>query len=379
MTLAQTARTATCVGLAVSVVTACAGGGATQLAPPTSFVAAADAPFVLAGVKGVKQVGQITGAEAPGKTTQWGVGFCDLGSMFEFNGKVWFTFGDTFASRPAGATGGGGDGWRSNVMAWTTDTNPANGITLEGMITDGMGVAKELLPSKKVDFLEMTVIPTHGFAANGAMYLHWMSVKHWGIPGEWVVNGAGLAKSTDEGNTWTVLDSPRWSGKSGFVQIAPYHVIEDGVDTLYVWGITHGRFGGVSLAKVPAALVDDATAWRYYTGTDASGAPQWSADYAAATLVLDDQVGELSVVWNRYLSRWIMTYSKAGNVVIREGLTPWGPWGKAIVVVNRADVPGLYAPFMLDRYAQDGGRVIYFTLSIWDPYEVFWYRAELDM
>ncbi len=42
------------------------------------------------------------------------------------------------------------------------------------------GSAKELLPAKQVDNVEITVIPTYRFAANGAMYLDYMSVNHWG-------------------------------------------------------------------------------------------------------------------------------------------------------------------------------------------------------
>src|SRR5690606_5601194 len=104
----------------------------------------------------------------------------------------------------------GGSFWRSNAMGYSTDTEPSDGISLDGMIVDDGNAAIELLPSKKIDNDEMTVIPTHGFEANGAMYLHWMSVRHWGTPGEWEANEAGLATSTDEGQTWTVLDEPRW-------------------------------------------------------------------------------------------------------------------------------------------------------------------------
>ncbi|MBN9328595.1 MAG: DUF4185 domain-containing protein [Cellulomonas sp.] len=391
---------AVAAGTSLLLVAACAGrtpapGGslrstagsspsaATSLPPgppaPASFVLPSSTPFTLTGVRDVAQVGQITGADAPGSTVRWGMGYADLGSMFEANGKVWFTFGDNFASRAEGATGGGGTGWRSNAMAWTTDADPSDGITLGGMVTDDLGLAKELLPSKKVDDTEMTVIPTYGFEAGGAMYLHWMSVRHWGVPGEWDVNDAGLARSTDQGQSWTVLDGPRWGGTSGFVQVATHHVTEDGVDTLYVWGITHGRFGGVHLAKVPAATVEDASAWRYLTAVDGAGNPTWGTDATQATTILDDTVGELSVAWNTYLGRWVMTYLKEGTgIVIREGLSPWGPWGQPITLVGAHDVAGPYAPYMLDRYTANGGKTIYFALSIWDPYEVFWYRADLQ-
>lgn len=98
-----------------------------------------------------------------------------------------------------------------------------------------------------------------------------------------------------------------------------------------------------------------------------------------AKLVVDDTVGELSVIWNPGVERWLMTYLKEGQgVVLREGLTPWGPWGDALDLVPAADYPGLYAPFMNDRFLADDGRTIYFTLSLWDPYNVFWFKATLE-
>ena len=135
------------------------------------------------------------------------------------------------------------------------------------------------------------------------------------------------------------------------MQISPFHVNEDGVDTLYVWGITHGRFGGVSLAEGAGGRRRGPDAWQYFTGTDADGEPEWAAgDPDAATIVLDDTVGELSVVWNDYLGRWIMTYLGGDGIVIREGITPWGPWGESITLVGADEVPGPYSPYMLQRY-----------------------------
>jgi hypothetical protein len=366
------ARSIAAVSIASVAALTVSGCGATDTLgnPP-------DSPFVLTGVAGVEQLGAVTGPDSSGNTPQYAVDGTDLGSMFEFDGKTWFVFGDTFGERE-GVVGGGGSFWRSNTLGYTTDDDPSDGIALDGMIVDDLGLAKELLPSKKVDGEEMTVIPTHGFAVGDTMYLHWMSVRHWGTPGEWEVNDAGLAKSTDKGQNWTVLDAPRWDGESGFVQVAPAHVSDGGVDWIYFWGITHGRFSGVSLMKVEASKVEDPGAYRYFTGTDAAGAPEWGTDPAAAALVVDDTVGELSVVWNPYLNRWLMSYLKEGvGDVLREGITPWGPWGDPVTLVGVDEVSTSYAPFMNAHYVADGGRIIYFGLSIWDPYNVFWYRAEL--
>lgn len=332
-------------------------------------------PFRLAGVTKVTQVAQLTGPDSMNKTDRFFVAGQDLGSMFQANGKTWFVFGDTFGQRDEGMTGGGGTGWRSNTMAYTTDTDPSNGITFDGYIVDSTGWAQELISAKQVDDVEMTVIPTYGFAANGAMYLDYMSVKHWGDPGEWETNYSGLAKSADGGQTWTKLDSPKWPGNSNFIQVSVTNIGGE----LYFWGVTHGRFGGVALMKVAEADVEQQSGYEYFTGTAADGTPQWSSDMKQAKVIVDSTVGELSVVWNDYLQRWLMTYTDGGGdgADIREAAAPWGPWSDAMTLVSAADVPGLYAPYMLPAYTANGGRTIYFTLSIWDPYNVFWYRADL--
>src|SRR5262249_8785728 len=203
-------------------------------------------PFVVTGVTGVRQIAQLTGPDSPNKTDRYEVAGQDLGSMFEADGRTWFVFGDTFGRREAGQSGGEGIEWRSNALAYSTDTDPTDGIRLDGYIVDGRGRARELLDSEKIDGSEITVIPTNGFAADGAMYLAFMSVRHWGEPGEWDVNYSGLAKSVDHGRTWTKLAAPRWPGDSNFVQVSvtPYQ------GDLYFWGVTHGRHGGVQLMKV---------------------------------------------------------------------------------------------------------------------------------
>jgi len=332
-------------------------------------------PFVLGGVRNVHQVARVTGPASPNKTSRYDIGGQDLGSMFEADGKTWFVFGDTFGTRPAGMTGGGGSNWRSNTLAYTTDDTPGDGIKLDGYIVDDTGWARQLISAKQVDNVEMTVIPTYGFAANGAMYLTYMSVKHWGSPGEWVTNYSGFAKSTDHGRTWTKLQTPRWPGDSNFIQMSVTKVGGD----LYFWAVGAGRFGGVRLMKVREQDVEHRGAYRYFSGLTAGGVPRWSPSMKSARTIVDGTVGELSVVWNEYLHRWLMTYTDggAGAAAIREAPAPWGPWSDSKTLLSQSKVPGLYAPFMSSRYTANHGRTIYFTLSKWGPYNVFWYQADL--
>src|SRR5690348_12536880 len=85
-------------------------------------------PFKLMGVRGVTRIAQLTGPDSLNRTDRFEVAGQDLGSMFEMNGKTWFVFGDTFGRREVGLTGGGGEEWRSNTLAYSTDTVLDDGI-----------------------------------------------------------------------------------------------------------------------------------------------------------------------------------------------------------------------------------------------------------
>jgi len=332
------------------------------------------APFVLEGVRDLTRVAQLTGKESMNRTDRFGVYGADLGSMFRSGNRTYFVFGDTFGKRSPYWTGAGGEDWRSNTIAYSRDTDPADGITFDGWITDQQGAAKELIHSKKVDNDEITVIPTYGVAVGNAMYLFYMSVKHWGAPGHWTCTYAGVGRSTDGGQTWTELTSPRWPGDSNFVQVSIFQQDRE----LLMWSIPAGRFGGVTLMKVGSADIEHADRYRYFAGMR-DGRPQWSHDMTKAALVVKPPVGELSVIRDNYLNGWIMTYlnEKTHNLEIREGFAPWGPWGPAKTLVSARRYPGLYGAFMLPEYTGNHGRTIYFTMSQWDPYNVFWMRADL--
>ncbi|WP_306893243.1 DUF4185 domain-containing protein [Agromyces albus] len=335
---------------------------------------AADAEFVITGVAGVERISQLTGPDSANDTGSAMVAGTDLGSMFEADGRTWFVFGDTFGERPGDAFGGTGGIWRSNVLAHSTDDDPSDGISLDGFVTDDLGWATEALPSKKVDGDEMTVIPTYGFEANGDLYLHSMSVRRWGEPGEWETNHAGLARSDDDGTTWRSLDDMVWPGGGGFQQVSVAHVGDD----LYFWGIPAGRLGSVQLMKVAEREVETASAYRYFSGTDAAGRPFWSDAAEDAATVIDRATGELSVQWNPGLERWVMTTMiDNSDAALYEGITPWGPWSEPTTLITQSELPGLYAPFLSPRFISDDGRTMYFTLSQWGPYNVFWYKLDL--
>ncbi len=338
--------------------------------------------FRLAGVTGVTRIAQLTGPGALNDTAAVLLAGADLGHMTTVGDRTFFVFGDNFGERDPEAYGGVGDIWRSNALAWSTSDDPSAGVRFDGWILNEYGQAKEILPSdhRPNEVVgETTKIPTQLFAVGRTLYLAYMSVTHWGAPGEWTAGHAGLARSTDLGQNWEFLPEVRWAGESNFVQLAQVPLTADGRDWIYLWGIPAGRFGSVKLMRVPAddAAVTDPTAYRYFAGTDGDQ-PRWSADEADAVVVLDGPVGELSVMWSTHLERWLLTtMADNADAVVHEGLSPWGPWSAPHTITTQRETPGLYAPYMAPRYVSDDGRRVYFTLSIWGPYQVFWYSMDL--
>lgn len=374
---ARTVRSAAAVtGLAAATLVGCS---------PASPQLDADQhkAMVLEGVERLTEVAQLTGPRSINDTEAVAVAGTDLGSMANLGDRTYFFFGDTFGERDPESIGGQGGIWRSNVSAYTTDVDPSDGITFDGWAPlDEVGWAAALVEGDHAANTgggEVTKIPTAGFAVGDALYIQYMSVSFWGEPGAWDANFAALAKSTDQGRSWTPVEGVQWPGDSNFVQLGTAQVNDAGTEYLYLWGIPSGRFGGVQLMRVKATAdaVEDLGAYSYFSGVDEAGAPRWSDRLTDAETIVDPTVGELSVMWSEYLERWIMTYSDAGNAYIREGITPWGPWGEPIEMVSAAEYPGLYSPYLNPRYVSEGGRRVYFTLSLWGPYNVFWFSVDL--
>jgi hypothetical protein len=342
------------MGAAAASATEGAGGGAAQrpgLSP--SWTVDDEQTFL---------VSPETGPTSPNRTDlRWQVHGTDLGSSFGYRGRTYFVFGDTFGAPAANPFFSvPHEDWRSNVMAFSSDSDPADGVTFDDMITDRPGHAAELLSSLKDPGVEQTVIPTYGVAVDDRMFLHYMSVREFGEPGHWTLNYSGLAYSDDGGQTWEKNSGVRWPGDSNFGQVA---FVEHGA-YVYLFGIPGGRYGGIQMARVPAGSMLDQSAYRYLDGTT------WVTDPGAATTVMAGPVGELSVRWSSYYRAWMMMYlvDDKGLVVIRSAPELTGPWSTPRTVVTSAAYPALYAPYLLPRW--NSGPDIYFTMSQFGPYNM---------
>ena len=174
--------------------------------------------------------------------------------------------------------------------------------------------------------------------------------------------------------------------------------------------------------------------WKYYAGENLLGGPTWSTEESAAVALAPfgnsslDTLGYFSVRYYDELAKWIMMWTSSGGgeriprgVYVSTASTPWGPWSapqrtldEATAYCNfmyhagaeldpsvcpdgsnpseegrrgRDGIPqqrswgGAYAPYLLpSRYATRQGNTLsfYYTLSVWNPYQVMLMRAELS-
>jgi hypothetical protein len=181
-----------------------------------------------------------------------------------------------------------------------------------------------------------------------------------------------MAYSDDGGQTWVKDANTTWPGTSNFGQVAMVkNQPDDGY--VYLFGIPGGRYGALELARVPASQMLTISAYQYWNGlTWVRGQP------GAAVAIAPDPVGELSVQWNSFYNKWLMTYlvDPTGQVVVRMSDSLTGPWSAPQVIVDSSQYSQLYAPYITPLW--DNGPDIYFAMSVFDHYQVYLMHTSLS-
>lgn len=331
-------------------------------------------------MRGVREVAKLTGARSVNRTDKrWQVYGTDLGIMWESGpDEIAMAFGDTVGVGFHPPGGMGGD-WRSNLLGFSSNRDLSQGVVLDRMVTDGRCHAAEVLPSRKKDNIEITTIPTSGFAlpqpdspTGYRQYLSYMSIRTWnGVPGTFYTNYGGIAYSDDHGQTWTKDPHARWDNIFGLSNFQVSAMVpHDGY--VYMFGTPNTRLGSVGLARVPVDQVLNTTAYQYWRDghwTPVSGA-------ASATSIVDGPAGELSVRYDPGRGVWQMSYLDTAKtaIVVREANSPQGGWSESTPTVSVSAYPELYGGFI---HPWSTGSDLYFTISTWSDYNVYLMRAEL--
>lgn len=336
----------------------------------------------------VTRVGALTGPDAPSSTR--GVDVCgtDIGTMAELGGKVYFAFGDSFGFRGE-ACPRFGPNWRSNLLGVTADLDPSDGIEWERWLTgpDGRAVAVTEGAHQRAfagASSEQTRIPTAMLALGERLYLHYMSVRGFAAQGGvWECNFSRFVYSDDRGHSWRAAPDILGGRDSNFNMLALSAERgsgnQDG-EYVYALGTPCGRFGSVRAARVRPAEILRPRAWQYLTALSSDGSPTWGARRADAIEVIPGPAGEGSLLWNPYLERWMYTTlnERTAALELREAAAPWGPWSEPHTLAGASEYPQLYGAYMTPAYLTRGGRTLYFVMSLFDPYNTFLMRAELE-
>lgn len=332
-------------------------------------------------IRKVTRIARITGTTMSGETfvspnntaVKWNVGGTDLGIIWEMEpGKYGLFFGDTFGRdfKPNAANPGpNGGSWRSNVLAFSDDHDLEDGLSFKNMATDGRGDAREIVPGGK-DISgngDWTSIPSAAIRANGADYVHYFNIRNWT---GWITNYSGLYKSVDNGQTWSRCAGVSFSSSDNFGQAGYFK--KDGY--IYMVGTRPGRDSNARLARFREADIESPDHYEYW---DSSTGLWIKGDENKATNIINDQVGELSFIYNETHKKWIIAYFNAAryNITMRTAEQITGPWSEPYELAAGKEYAQLYGSFF--HPISVTGNNLYFTMSMWMPYNVFLMKAEL--
>lgn len=305
--------------------------------------------------------------------SDWHVGGTDLGIIWEMNpGRYGIFFGDTYGFDFVPNTnnpGPNGGNWRSNVLAFSDDLNVDDGLYLSDMVKDNNGHAKEIIQGGKNQSGngDWTSIPSAAIRANGIDYVHFFNMKNWT---GWITNYSGLSKSVDNGQTWTPCENVRFAPHSNFAQ-AGYFKKEGYV---YMIGTKPGRRSAAHLCRFREADIENRGEYEYWNGVSR----RWEkGDETQATVLIDDAVAELSFIYNHTHKKWIIAYFNETryHITMRVAEEITGPWSEPFELASGKEYPQLYGSFFHPLSAT--GDNLYFTMSMWLPYNVFLMKTTL--
>ena len=312
---------------------------------------------------------QVTGMASPNSTHTYNMIGTDLGIMWD-NGKgeMLTAFGDTAGFGLPNLLAGSMWAWRSNVLVRSHTKDPQDGIYFDSVVRDVFGQARDLVPSPKIPFVEISRIPTAGIEVNGVQYMSMMSVKTWDEPGEWTTNYSGLAASADNGETWSDLAFTRRPNEGGNHNFQMNAFLKDG-GYVYMYGTPSGRDNDARVARVREADFQNVAAYEYWDGGG------WKLGDVNAAQPIMHGVGELSVMWNEHLGQFVsLTTDPFDSVVMRTASNPAGPWSPPRVLIDTRELPTAYAPSI---FPYQTGSDLYFLTTVHNQYNVVLMRTRL--
>ena len=338
------------------------------------------------------KVSRVTGATLSGEAfpnpnsthLKWNLGGTDLGIIWDMgNGEYGILFGDSYGMdfRPAGGGPGAASDWRSNVLAFSDNTDLENGLKFKDMYVNKSQPDRAAAVIVRENYFGFTYIPTGAIELNGKQYMHYM---YWevGTTERADQNYSSIYCSEDYGRTWSSC-----RGKISFATDSYFAMIgyakKPGDEYCYMLGAQSGRGYRKSPAKLARFKYDDIldkTKYEFWNG----GKRQWiRGKESQATTLLDGTVGELSVMYLEEYDRFLTLYfdSEEYAICYRSAARMQGPWSTERVLCSGWDseYAQLYGSYIHPLSARKGSEKIYWTMSQWQPYNVFFMEADVEL
>lgn len=325
----------------------------------------------------VKMIQRLIGVD---DTEGWG---SDLGVSFIHKGKIYFLGGDTNKK----------DFFAPNIIGFTEDIDPSDGLNINWK-KDEKGNPKEFFSIIEPS----STVPAGAISISNKIYIFMMDVINWDYP---TIARSILIKSEDDGRTFRLV----WEGKldDSFVNISPViseHPNIPDKDAIYLIGSGKYRESPIYLAVTEIDSIEDRSSYFYFAGIK-DGSPIWKKNENDIVPIVDDvKVGELSVQWNSFLGKWLLSYfeysnGNPGNLFFRTASNLWGPWSYPVLIYNGTKhynwyeevitregkkswgIP--YGSYLLPETSNIFSSKIYFTLSLWIPYSIFLMEVDLTI
>lgn len=367
-------------------------------------------------VKEIRYISQITGMNY---TDKWDVVVTDLGIPVYSPtlGRMYFLFGDTEGASEYDKTVA--RNWRGTVAGYTESFDFRDGIKWDGFLCDKNGSAKQLVVAHytpNAARTEKTKISQGGIEVNGALYVFYESINHWGprASGLWYLNFGGTLKSTDGGETFEKVYDLTWieptEGEaldtaarvatedmelrpSSVEFDAKAHIAPgfgqmyacDGKDGyVYVFGRYGGRIHGIKVGRVKYADFENFAAYEYLTGYTEKGEAIWKPFREGLDAIIQDPesaeiipapTSNMSVAYNSYLQKWLLSYYyPQKGICFAVADTPYGPYSTPEMVlpidhpellreVEGIDGNALYGGFTHELMNRENGKIIPIIVS----------------
>jgi hypothetical protein len=211
-----------------------------------------------------------------------------------------------------------------------------------------------------------------------------MQVNQWGANSEGThAHGVLFYRKAESDGPFDELTS--WPVDALFVNTAPVAAeLPDGSPAVFMATTALYRHSPVYLAYVAPSQIGDAAAYHYLTGYDENGSPIWTTQMVNAKPLpgLENVwAGELSLRVDARLNSYLLMFKDyaTDTFTLYTSSTPYGPfWGPLAFFPcgTTSSRPAwmesgwgmCYGGFMLPGFFGTDGSLLFFVVSLWDPY-----------